>query len=394
MKVIIQVTQGEFSGRKIALRSPVLLSIGRTAAADYPIPHDGQLSGIHFELELEAHGAFLRDRESRNGTFVNGNPVSFCPLNDGDSIRAGNTTFSIRFEEPPVQLVSQPSSAAAPAALDSRPPIHESSGTVAADAAGEFNDQPLKASAPKETAPPEKERDAEIVERPAIQKSAAPAAGAAPRSPSIAASLPFERAFDDESPTVVKAALEAAAWTSQPWLLDYCRNEAAAPRVERLPFLEMLAILAEPSDLSTIHRLALNIDLGWQRMRVVGLYGHPELLPLLIESFAVADKRIAVAAGQAFQKIVGGDFESQDRVTLPPEDGSEPDEFDAEFLEQEYLPDANAAKRYLQQHRSELNEVTRCSRGIDVSQAAPPNAHIQLDLESRWEAAMRSAYRQ
>jgi len=74
-----------------------MLQVGRTEWADCSLPHDGHLSSVHFRLESDAAGCYLRDLGSSNGTFVNGREVKErVRLCDGDEILAGRTTFAVR----------------------------------------------------------------------------------------------------------------------------------------------------------------------------------------------------------------------------------------------------------------------------------------------------------
>ena len=49
----------------------------------------GDVSRDHAEIEREEGGTVLRDRGSRFGTHVNGEPVTECPLKHGDLVRLG-----------------------------------------------------------------------------------------------------------------------------------------------------------------------------------------------------------------------------------------------------------------------------------------------------------------
>ncbi len=345
MKAVIEITSGEFSGRRLSLRPPERLSIGRTSLADYAIPSDGQLSSVHFEIELIEQVAILRDRGSRNGTLVNNQQIADCQLKSGDEIRAGNTTFRVEIEG---RLPQSPAENAANPKADSGrhvvPP-----GSPA---------QPLSTSAS-----------------------------------GIESSYPFVAALGDDEPAVTAAALEAAAWTRQTWLLEYCRRQAAQPSPERILCHAMFAVLAEPSDLASLYATVSTTSLGARRMQIVGKFGHPGLLPFLIEHFENDDQRTAVEAGKAFEKITGCSIESDVRVALPPEDGSEPDAFETEFLDEEKLPDAKLARQFLSEHASRFQSSTRWSRGVDVSGPLTRELFMGLDLEARWEAALRGVYR-
>ena len=67
-----------------------LISIGRASDNDV-ILDDPEVSRHHCQLKLQ-HGAYgLTDLGSRNGSWINGHPVSEAALGPGDSIRIGGT---------------------------------------------------------------------------------------------------------------------------------------------------------------------------------------------------------------------------------------------------------------------------------------------------------------
>jgi len=345
VKAVIEITSGEFSGRRLSVRPPERLSIGRTSLADYAIPSDGQLSSVHFEIELLEHTAIVRDRGSRNGTFVNNQQLADCQLKSGDEIRAGNTTFRIEIEG------RLPQPAADQAAISQA----DSNAHVA---------QPNM-----------------------------PAQSCSISASGIESPDPFATALVDDEPAVTAAALEAAAWMRQTWLLDYCRQQAEQPSPERILCHALFAVLAEPSDLASLYATVSTTSLGARRMQIVSKLGHPELLPFLIEHFENDDQRTAVEAGKAFEKITGCSVESDVRVALPPADGSQPDAFETEFLDEEKLPDVKLARQFLSEHGARFQSSTRWSRGVDVSGPLTRELFMGLDLEARWEAALRGVYR-
>lgn len=345
MKAVIEITSGEFSGRRFSLRPSERLSIGRTSLSDYAIPSDGQLSSVHFEIELLEHTAILRDRGSRNGTFVNSQQRVDYQLKSGDEIRAGNTTFRVEIEGQLPQPVAE-----------NAPIPNVDSG------------------------------------RHAIQQGT-PAQSFSTATSEIESPYPFAAALRDAEPAVAAATLEAAAWMRQPWLLDHCRQQAEQPSPERILCHAMFAVLAEPSDLASLYATVSATSLGARRMQIVGKFGHPQLFPFLIEHFEHDDQRTAVEAGKAFEKITGCSIESDVRVALPSEDGSETDAFETEFLDEEKLPDTKLARQFLSEHGARFQSSTRWSRGVDVQGPLTRELFMGLDLEARWEAALRGVYR-
>src|SRR4029453_12386824 len=104
------------------------------------------------------------------------------------------------------------------------------------------------------------------------------------------------------------------------------------------------------------------------------------------------DPEVATAAGAAFSKITGQDIDSKDRTTLPPKNGKEPDEFEAEFLEEVTLPDPTLARTQWEKIKPRLSRATRVCRGFDLSRGASADIVAKLDMESRWEFFLRSRF--
>lgn len=109
MRVILSVESPPAKGTKVWLISGQTARVGRTARADYAIA-DERMSGVHFALHCDASACRLRDLDSTNGTFVNGERVTEVSLRDGDTIYAGQTTFSVRLED----VAHQPETVKAP----------------------------------------------------------------------------------------------------------------------------------------------------------------------------------------------------------------------------------------------------------------------------------------
>ena len=133
-------------------------------------------------------------------------------------------------------------------------------------------------------------------------------------------------------------------------------------------------------------------DLGPARYRVAGAFGHPGVVDELLTGMQGPDPLTAAAAGAAFTKVTGFDVASNLRVTVPPADGHEPDEFEKEFLEEVRLPDADKARTHWQQVKGQYAKGTRWCRGLDLSRGPAKEALAQLDLESRWEACLRGKF--
>ena len=107
-------TTHEFVGDK--------LTVGRLAGNDVALD-EGSVSSRHAELVVQDGGVILRDLDSTNGTFLNGEQVTGeHPLNEGDEIYFGSVRSV--FMEP----------AAAPAEMMA--PVEESVPEVVIDSSG------------------------------------------------------------------------------------------------------------------------------------------------------------------------------------------------------------------------------------------------------------------
>ncbi|MCU0718081.1 MAG: FHA domain-containing protein [Pirellula sp.] len=129
----LKIDTGEWAGQKYSIPLGALRTVGRERGADFVVEIDPTISRIHFEINFAQKPPQLRDRGSSNGTVLNGRKITQREtLNNGDTIRAGKTTFSVEMiqtesndsrreprerssyaiEPPPVQMPSKPSPAA------------------------------------------------------------------------------------------------------------------------------------------------------------------------------------------------------------------------------------------------------------------------------------------
>ncbi len=68
--------------------------LGRTPENDFAIPHT-TISATHCELMVTNDGVYLRDCQSTNGTFINGEPVTEAWLQAGQELRLGDVEFHV-----------------------------------------------------------------------------------------------------------------------------------------------------------------------------------------------------------------------------------------------------------------------------------------------------------
>lgn len=202
----------------------------------------------------------------------------------------------------------------------------------------------------------------------------------------------FETGFQDPDENVRRDAWEAAVWTSQPWLVDFSRKASHSNAIGRVESCETLALLGGPGELQWIAELLEDPQLGPNRPRIAARYAHPALLPRLADLAGGDDKPLAVAAGRAFSRITGHDVDSTGQFEFPLPDGAVPDEFEKEFLETATLPDAARARDLLASDSDRWKEATRWYRGLPDTGDSSASLIRSVDLESRWEIALRSAW--
>jgi len=117
MQMILEVKDGPLTGRRLGAKQGEAVTVGRAERANFALPHDNHMSGVHFALECGEDRCRLIDRGSANGTFLNGIRVTEAALKDGDQILAGETTFLVHIVEPKQAGLPQPPSASPRAVL-------------------------------------------------------------------------------------------------------------------------------------------------------------------------------------------------------------------------------------------------------------------------------------
>jgi hypothetical protein len=85
------------AGTVIGLKTGESVTVGRAAGrAQFALPHDTFMSGVHFAVECGTSGCRVQDRKSSNGTFLNGARISEAMLANGDEIKGGQTIFKVK----------------------------------------------------------------------------------------------------------------------------------------------------------------------------------------------------------------------------------------------------------------------------------------------------------
>ena len=85
------VIEGPRLGHCVRLKIAPLV-IGRSPEAGFSIEHPS-VSRLHCSVQPEAHGASVRDLDSKNGTHVNGSRVRGAELRDGDLLMVGEVVL-------------------------------------------------------------------------------------------------------------------------------------------------------------------------------------------------------------------------------------------------------------------------------------------------------------
>ena len=97
MGVLLEINAGPMAGNKIAIVTGQTVTFGRAAGrAEFPLPHDTFMSGVHFAVECGSGGCRVQDRKSSNGTFLNGAKIQDAMLANGDEIKGGQTIFAVK----------------------------------------------------------------------------------------------------------------------------------------------------------------------------------------------------------------------------------------------------------------------------------------------------------
>ena len=97
MGVLLEINTGPMAGTKVAVVSGQTITFGRAAGrAQFALPHDTFMSGVHFAVECGLSGCRVQDLKSSNGTFLNGARIQDATLANGDEIKGGQTLFAVK----------------------------------------------------------------------------------------------------------------------------------------------------------------------------------------------------------------------------------------------------------------------------------------------------------
>jgi uncharacterized protein (TIGR02270 family) len=201
-------------------------------------------------------------------------------------------------------------------------------------------------------------------------------------------------AMRDDDPLVRRDAIWAAVSARVPGILLLARKVAENTDPEQLDLYRVLAVLGREDERQRIETLAASTKLEKpdDRLSLLGAYGWPGHVEMLIERMAPSDPEVAVAAGAAFMRVTGIDVSSLEMATLPPDEPTGDAELDAAFAREEPLPDPARARKAWGELRPRVANAVRISRGADVSRGASAEQLASFDLASRWDMAARNRF--
>ena len=95
------------SKRRIPIIPP-FCSVGRHDSNAVVVPNDKSMSKQHFVITFEHGNYLIEDSNSSYGTYLNGNKLSEkTQLEDGDSVKAGNSMFWFMVGERELKLSAE-----------------------------------------------------------------------------------------------------------------------------------------------------------------------------------------------------------------------------------------------------------------------------------------------
>jgi len=92
--MFLEFTNVDGKRHEVNLEGRTSVTFGRTPEADICIP-ETKISRIHAEIRLWDSDYVIKDLNSRNGLYVNGNKVLVAVLKVGDIIRIGGHEFML-----------------------------------------------------------------------------------------------------------------------------------------------------------------------------------------------------------------------------------------------------------------------------------------------------------
>lgn len=97
--VVLEVLDGPAVGKKFTFRSHDTFRLGRSDSSNLRLDDDLVISRNHLQIEIDPPRCFVRDLQSANGTFVNGERIAERLLVSGVTISGGKTLIRVLIEE-------------------------------------------------------------------------------------------------------------------------------------------------------------------------------------------------------------------------------------------------------------------------------------------------------
>ncbi len=102
MQLTLVMVKADGTSKEVEVNSlPASVGRGDTCRFRIPLP---SISRTHFEFYLEDDELMIRDLESRNGTFVNGERITKQELVPGDLVAVGPCVMVVRIDGHPKQI--------------------------------------------------------------------------------------------------------------------------------------------------------------------------------------------------------------------------------------------------------------------------------------------------
>jgi serine/threonine-protein kinase len=114
VRITLTITEGTLKGEEYMFHDSARCVVGRAADCDIAVPRDmihRDVSRHHCAFEIDPPTVRVRDLNSLNGTYVNGEKLSqrfmmvapdeldfeapVCELRDGDEVRVGDTVIRV-----------------------------------------------------------------------------------------------------------------------------------------------------------------------------------------------------------------------------------------------------------------------------------------------------------
>lgn len=197
---------------------------------------------------------------------------------------------------------------------------------------------------------------------------------------------PYAEALRHADPGVVEAAVEAAIWTGQPWVLDSLWRLAEVP--ERQPWaLGWLAALA-PAEGQAAVLARIGAQPAVQRGPLAARLGSWPALESVHAWMASDDPVLAASALRGWSRMTGLSADGA-RLIAPPAGGDDPALED--LREELVLPDLARVRQHRDEHGKRWQGGVRWCRGHDIRDSLSREAQRWIDLEARWDFGARAA---